>query len=105
MVQVKANKPALKAPGTKRLKLKCDILLSTSAFKTNLRRYSMCCTGVLYFTDDGNFNSRLKQYCNSEPADVEAFGTVYKGSPIHPWMEYQSHTLFNGGQGDSRVPA
>ena len=33
-------KPKLKPPGTKRLKLKCDILLSTSAFKFNLRRYS-----------------------------------------------------------------
>jgi hypothetical protein len=30
----------LKAPGTIRLKLKCDILLSTSAFKINLRHYS-----------------------------------------------------------------
>ena len=29
----------LKAPGTKRLKLKCDVLLSTSAVKLNLRRY------------------------------------------------------------------
>jgi len=33
-------KPKLKPPGTKRLKLKCDILLSTSAFKFNLRRYT-----------------------------------------------------------------
>ena len=33
-------KPKLKPPGTKRLKLKCDILLSTSAFEFNLRRYS-----------------------------------------------------------------
>jgi len=32
-------KPELKPPGTKLLKLKCDILLSTSAFKFNLRRY------------------------------------------------------------------
>jgi hypothetical protein len=39
-------KPRLKAPGSKRLKLKCDILLSTSAFKFNLRRYSM---GSLFF--------------------------------------------------------
>jgi len=31
----------LKAPGTKRLKLKCDILLSTCAFKFNLRRYNV----------------------------------------------------------------
>jgi hypothetical protein len=29
----------LKPPGTKRLKLKFDILLSTYAFKFNLRRY------------------------------------------------------------------
>jgi len=33
-------KPVLKAPGTKRLKLKCDLLLSTSAFKFNMRRYT-----------------------------------------------------------------
>jgi hypothetical protein len=31
----------LKAPGTKRLKLKCDVLLSTSAFKSNLHRYTL----------------------------------------------------------------
>jgi hypothetical protein len=34
-------KPELKAPGTKRLKLKCDILLSTHAFSCNLRRYKL----------------------------------------------------------------
>jgi hypothetical protein len=28
----------LKPPGTKRLKLKCDVLLSTFAFKFNFRR-------------------------------------------------------------------
>jgi hypothetical protein len=32
-------KPKLKLPGTKRLRRKCDILLSTFAFKFNLRRY------------------------------------------------------------------
>ena len=32
-------KPTLKAPGTKRLKLKCHRLLSTFAFDFNLRRY------------------------------------------------------------------
>ena len=40
-VQVDSIKPKLKPPGTKRLKLNCDILLSTSAFKFNLRRYNM----------------------------------------------------------------
>ena len=34
-------KPTLKLTGTKRLKLKCDILVSTSAFKFNLRHYSL----------------------------------------------------------------
>ena len=39
-MQVDPMKPKLKPPGTKRLKLKCDILLSTSALKFNLRRHS-----------------------------------------------------------------
>jgi hypothetical protein len=39
-VQVDPIKPKLKPPGTERLKLKCDILLSTLAFKIKLRRYT-----------------------------------------------------------------
>jgi hypothetical protein len=39
--------PKLKPPGTKRLTLKCDKLLSTSAFKCDLRRYI---SGPLPFT-------------------------------------------------------
>jgi len=42
-VQVDPIKPMLKPPKTKRLKLQCDILLPTSAFKVNLRRYSKGC--------------------------------------------------------------
>ena len=38
-MQVDPINPTLKAPGTKRLKLKCDTLLSTFAFKFHLRRY------------------------------------------------------------------
>ena len=33
-------KPKLKQPGNKRLKLKCELQLSTTAFKFNLRRQS-----------------------------------------------------------------
>ena len=44
-VQIEPMKSKLKAPGTTRLKLKCDILLSTSAFKIKLRRYSMAMMG------------------------------------------------------------
>jgi hypothetical protein len=39
-VQVDPIKPMLKAPGTKRLKLKHDKTLSSFAFNFNLRRYS-----------------------------------------------------------------
>jgi hypothetical protein len=49
-VQVKPISPKLKPPGTKRLKLKCDILLSTSAFKYNSRRYSK--EGFEWLTND-----------------------------------------------------
>ena len=40
-VQVDPMKPTLKPPGTKRLKLKYDELLSNFAFKFNLRRCPM----------------------------------------------------------------
>ena len=39
-VQVDPIKPTLKAPGTKRLKLKHDILLSSFSFNFNVRRYT-----------------------------------------------------------------
>jgi len=39
-VQVDPLKPKLKPPGVKHLKLICDVLLSSSAFKLNLRRYT-----------------------------------------------------------------
>ena len=40
-MQVVPIKPTLKAPGTKRLKLKYDATLSNFAFKFNLRRYTV----------------------------------------------------------------
>jgi len=40
-VQADPFKPKLKPPGTKRLKLKRDIMRSTSAFIFNLRRYNV----------------------------------------------------------------
>jgi hypothetical protein len=39
-VQVAPIKPLLKAPGTKRFKLKTEKLLSNFGFKFSLRRYS-----------------------------------------------------------------
>jgi hypothetical protein len=52
-VQVDPIKPKFKPPGTKRLKLKCAILLSTSAFKCNLRRYKL---------DSAKFAETIKEY-------------------------------------------
>ena len=40
-VQVGPIKPTLKPPGTKRLNVKCDKLLSNFAFQFKLRRYSL----------------------------------------------------------------
>jgi len=40
VVQVDPIKPTLKLPGPKRLKLEHDVLLSSFAFKLNLRRYT-----------------------------------------------------------------
>jgi len=39
-VQVDPIKPKLKPPGTKRLKIKCDILLSAYPSNFNSRRYT-----------------------------------------------------------------
>jgi hypothetical protein len=50
-VQVDPTKPTLKAPGTKRLRLKYDGVLSGFAFKSNSRRYStelLRLSGMLY---------------------------------------------------------
>jgi len=40
-VQLDRLNPVLKAPGVKRLKLKCDKLLSNFAFNLNLRRCTL----------------------------------------------------------------
>ena len=40
-MQLDPIKPMLKPPGTTHLKLKCDELLSSFAFKFNLRRYTV----------------------------------------------------------------
>jgi hypothetical protein len=44
-VQIDPIKPTLKAPGTKRLKLKCDEPLSKFAFNFKSRRYSKAIVG------------------------------------------------------------
>jgi hypothetical protein len=61
-VHVDPIKPNLKPPGTKRLKLKCDTLLSTAAFTFNLRRYMV----VTAFCEDKTKIVELFQRCGRE---------------------------------------
>jgi len=56
-VQVDPIKPTLAAPGTKRLKLKCDKLLSSFAFNFNLRRYVTAT--AIYATPDIDEDAKL----------------------------------------------
>jgi aspartyl-tRNA synthetase len=51
-VQVDPIKPMLKAPGSERLKLKCDDMLSNFAFNFNLRRFI---SGIRRFLEDRAF--------------------------------------------------
>jgi len=61
--------PKLRPSGTKRLKLKCDILLSTSAFKFNLRRYAQPAAAAL-----------------SSPASTSPVSSAKPGeSMVHPY--------------------
>jgi len=53
-VQVKPMKPILKAPGTKRLKLKYGGLLSNFAFNFYLRRYTLDAREAPLATDRGH---------------------------------------------------
>ena len=52
-VQVVPIKPTLKPPGTKRLKLKYDELLSNFAFNFNLRRYTWSIYKSIYVPRSG----------------------------------------------------
>ena len=56
-MQLTLSNTTLKAPGTKRLKLDFDELLSTFAFNFNLRRFIEAEVDVFY--DDGNVQLEL----------------------------------------------
>jgi len=60
-VQVDPIKPTLSAPRTKRLKLNCDDLLSSFAFKLNLRRYTKARLEPLYDALDACPLTALRQ--------------------------------------------
>jgi len=58
-VQVDPIKPALEAPRSKRLTLEYDELLSSFAFKFNLRRYTKCLGAARVLVTPHGFQSML----------------------------------------------
>jgi hypothetical protein len=64
-VQVDRLKPVLKAPGVKRLKLNYDEVVTSSAFKFNLRRYIMVVVAVVVAVEVGGWTgSRYRRRGN-----------------------------------------
>jgi hypothetical protein len=59
-MQVDPMKPKLKPPGDMRLKLKCDVLLSTSASRFILRRYTKVCRFVPVAKAGGSLRTTLE---------------------------------------------
>ena len=89
-MQVDPIKPKLKPPGTKRLKLKCDILLSTSAFKFRLRRYTTEQAHIPYrnhkltmlMSDSLGGNAKTLMFVNVSPSD----GNLEAGAYTRPLL-------------------
>ena len=77
-MQVDPIKPTLKAPGTKRLKLKCDVLLSTSAFKSNSRRYNKA--AIKHFE---MLNTRVTH----DPGILARLGKAVQVDPMNPTLK------------------
>jgi hypothetical protein len=73
-VQVDPMKPTLKAPGTKRLKLKHDQPLRNFAFKFKLRRYDMGCDEAVSPPTTNVSNSVPFGACSTPPSDAWAAG-------------------------------
>ena len=74
-MQLDPNTPKLKPPGTKRLKLKCDILLSSSGFKINLRRYNEAINRLIHAIEE------------REAFLTHEFARLYKGMNVNPLNE------------------
>jgi len=78
VVQVDPINPMSKPPGSKHLKLKCDELLSSFAFKFNLRRYTVA-AAVLTNLERASPDLRLAYDLQptAGPADLRAVSDMY----------------------------
>jgi hypothetical protein len=70
-VQVEPIKPTLKAPGTVRLSLQYDELLSSFPFKVNLRRYTLASAATMHAQLESAVAARLAAF-EQEAARAEA---------------------------------
>ena len=71
-MQVDPFKPTLKAPGTKRLKLKYEKLVSNPGFKLKMRRFSKA--------DDAVREMELKHMIAAEELEAGAYTRPLSGS-------------------------
>jgi hypothetical protein len=74
-------RPKLKPPGTDRLKLKCDVVLSTSGFKFNLRRYTLAAAFCLMVYSEAKLT--LLRHSKRPPPYDAAMADIFVG--IMPW--------------------
>jgi len=79
VVHVEPMKPTLMAPGIKRLKPKYDGLLSSSAFKFNLRRYTEAAKLAEKFPE-----STLENYHLGRTVQIPPYQTHH---PIEPTLK------------------
>jgi hypothetical protein len=77
----------MKPPGTKRLKAKIDILLSTSAFKFNLRRYT------------ADQQRQHQQSVQGEQAELAASAVFTLLDQLTAWSEDKARVTYGGGGG------
>ena len=85
-MQVDPIKSTLKAPGTERLKLECDVLLSNFAFDFNVRRYTKVGLGrsllnCRWFSDSDSMDFFPRSH---ELFDVETIGDWEAGAYTRP---------------------
>jgi hypothetical protein len=80
-------KPTLKAPGSKRLKLKCDNPLSSFAFKFDLRRYNEALEEVMRAVEAGGAEhdrvvARLTADGSAGARAAERAAAAERGAPL-----------------------
>ena len=112
-MQVDPMKPELRPPGSKRLKLYLDILLSTSAFKLNLRRFNKeeqkektAVRGTLdveWNTDWNNGEAALGKYSSLPGPTIRHPGTVRMLKHGREGIESQHSTDVESPPRPSRV--